>query len=184
MAFDPNFAIYTPQRTEIPLLQGRVDGYFAEEHQLTLGTTENPIESGSTLTDNAVKRRERLRLEGMVSDLLPAPGLSFSPDRPADAWNEIVQLFKDRTLVTVITAIRVYRNMMIVRALAPRNVRTGQALRFTLDLQEMLFSETDIARFTPATVDQGGPAADRTTEVDSGDVGAPTIPASSLPASF
>ena len=177
MPFDPNFAVYRQQRTMIPVLEGRVDGFFREEHQLTLGTTENPVESGSTLTDNAVKRRERLRLEGMVSDLLPAPGNTHTPDRAADVWSEFVQLFENRTLVTVLTPIRVYRNMMIVRAIAPRDRYTGRALRFTVDLTELLFSDTEISRFSPDTVDPMGPAADRTSEVDGGDVASPTVAA-------
>lgn len=175
MAFDPNFAVYRQQKTEILLFAGRVDGYPNEEHQLTLGTTENPVESGSMLTDNAVKRRDRLRLEGWVSDLLPAPGLTASPDRATDVWGEIIQIFKNRTVLEVVTPLHLYKNMMIVRAIAPRNKRTGRALRFTIDLREMLFSETSLARFPPDAVDPNGPAANRTSEVDRGDLPAPTV---------
>lgn len=173
MVFDPNFAIYQQQRTSIPLLEGRVDGYPVEEHQLSLGTTENPVESGSVLTDNAVKRRERLRLEGWVSDILPAPGNELSPNRQPDVWSEIVQIFENKTLLTVYTGLRVYNNMVISRAVAPVNRNTGRALRFTIDLAEMLFSDTDISRFPPDEVAEDGPAADRTSEVDRGDLATP-----------
>lgn len=180
MAFDPNFAAYRQQRTMIPVLSGRVDGYPKEEHQLTLGTTENPVESGSMLTDNAVKRREHLRLEGWVSDIQAAPGNTASPDRPSDVWGTLVDLFEDRELLTVITHLRVYRNMLIVRAVAPVDKNTGRALRFTIDLMEMLFSDTALARFPPDVVDENGPASDRTSEVDRGDLPAPSVPATTL----
>ena len=169
MAFDPNFAIYqqTAARTSIPVLAGRVDGYPVEEHRLDLGTTEHPVESGSTLTDNAVKRRERLRLEGWVSDILPAPGNMLSQSRPTDVWGEIVRLFEAREPVDVVTSLRVYRNMLVVRCIAPVDKTTGRSLKFTIDLAELLFASTSIARFPPDAVD--GPADDRSSEVDGGD---------------
>ena len=197
----PNFALYSSMRTMIPVLMGRVDGYFAEEHRLELGTTEHPIESGSTLTDNAVRRRTRLRLEGMTSDVLPIdesalaeateiatllPGrvAALSAQvltaargfrrtdptiRSADTWAAIVDLFETRQQVSVVTPIRTYTNMLIARAIVPRDRTTGKALRFTLDLIEVLFSETELLRFSPAIVDEFGPAAFRTSVVDAGD---------------
>ena len=197
----PNFALYSSMRTMIPVLMGRVDGYFSEEHRLELGTTEHPIESGSTLTDNAVRRRTRLRLEGMTSDVLPIdesrladateiatllPGqiaalsaqvLSAARTfrrtdpsiRSADTWAAIVDLFETRQQVSVVTPIRTYTNMLIARAIVPRDRTTGKALRFTLDLIEVLFSETELLRFSPAIVDEFGPAAFRTSAVDAGD---------------
>ena len=201
----PNFALYSSIRTEIPVLMGRVDGYFSEEHRLELGTTEHPIESGSTLTDNAVRRRTRLRLEGMTSDVLPiddsilaeaaeiatllpgriaalsAQALSAirtaqpifrrtDPSiRSADTWAAITDLFEQRTPVMVVTPIRTYTDMLIARAIVPRDRTTGKSLRFTLDLIEVLFSETELLRFSPEIVDEFGPAAFRTSAVDAGD---------------
>ena len=166
---NPDFALYPQGRTSIPILGRRIDGFPVEEHRLDLATTENPIESGSTLVDNAVKRQERLRLEGWVSDLLPAPGMDQNPDRAADAYAAIVQLFNERTPVTAVTALRVYENMLITRCVAPVDKRTGRALKFTMDLTQVLFSDTDLARFPPDVVAEDGPAAERTTELDGGD---------------
>lgn len=172
--FDPNFAIYPQVTTAIPILGRRVDGYFSEEHRLDLDTTEYPIESGGVLTDNAVKRRDRLRLQGMTSDLLPAPGNEATPERSAEAWSAIRTLFRDRTPVEVVTALHRYRNMIVVRCVAPVDRTTGRALKFTVDLVEVLFTETELTRFGPTTVDPTGPAADRTSTVDAGDKSSPT----------
>ena len=170
---NPGFAAYDQERTHMPVFAGKVDGFFRETHKLGLGTTENPLESGSTLTDNAVKLRDKLTLEGMVSDLLPAPGISYSEDRAADVWGSIVELFKNRTLLEVVTALRVYRNMIITSAEAPVSVRTGKSLRFTLELSEMLFAATETGRFIADGV--SGPAIDRTSEVDGGDRASPNL---------
>ena len=167
MPFDANFALYPVARTNLPALLHLVDGYSVEEHKLTLGTTENPVESGSTLTDNAVKRRERLKLTGWVSDILAAPGNRVTHDRSATTWGVIVRLFEDRTPMDALTMIRTYRNMMIVQCVNTVDKTTGRGLRFTIDLAEMLFAETNIARFPPDII--SGPAIGRSSEVDGGD---------------
>ena len=175
MPTDPNFALYPHTRTEIAVLSGRVDGYPVEEHRLDLQLTQHPVESGATLTDNAVKGQEKLRLQGWVSDLQAAPGNELSNDRAADTWAAIVELFIAREPIEVVTALRVYRNMVIKRAVAPVDKMTGRALRFTLDLAQVLFASTEITPVGPDAVDPEGPAADRTSTVDAGDKAAPTV---------
>lgn len=195
---DPSFALFRQARTMIPLLEHRVDAYPVEEHRLDLATTEHPVESGNELTDNAVKRREHLRLQGWVSDLLPARGnertlgdgglgavvsgiisrRTNSVDRPADTWGEIIQLMENRTPITVVTALRTYRNMLIVRAVAPVDATTGhRSLRFTIDLAEVLFTDTELSRISLDNVVEDGPAALRPSLRDYGDLAARTVPA-------
>ena len=196
---DPSFALFRQARTMIPVLEHRVDAYPVEEHRLDLATTEHPVESGNELTDNAVKRREHLRLQGWVSDLLPARGnertlgdsgltgiisnivssraRTNSVDRPADTWGEIIQLMENRTPITVVTALRTYRNMLIVRAVAPVDVTTGhRSLRFTIDLAEVLFTDTELSRISIDNVVEDGPAALRPSLRDYGDLAARTVP--------
>ena len=171
------FALYPRTKTSIAVLgTSRVDAYFAEEHRVGIRKTKYPVESGATLTDNAVVQPERLRLEGMVSDLLPAPGNTLSPDRATDVWSAIVALEKSRTPFDVVTPIRVYRNMLIVRAEAPRNRNTGNALRFVLELEELLLGQTEIVKL--GMDDVSGPAADRVSELDGGDKTSPEVPIS------
>ena len=164
-----NFALYPVVSSEVDALVGWVDGFPEEEHRVEVGVTTNPVESGSDLVDHAVRRPIMLKLTGFVSDLLAAPSLEFSPGRSADAWAEILDLVENRTLVNVVSAFRQYENMLITKAVAPRTVATGEALRFSLELQELLFSDTEITRLPPSVVDPAGPAADRTSQVDGGD---------------
>ena len=172
MAVNREFALYPRTRTSIEVLgTGLIDGYSSEEHRVGLRKTRYPVESGLTLTDNAVVNPERLRLEGLVSDLLPAPGNELVADRGTNLWNAIVALERDRTPFDVVTPIRVYRNMLIVRAEVPRNNRTGESLRFILDLEELLLGQTEVAMIPPGQAT--GPAQDRTTTVDGGDRTAP-----------
>lgn len=178
MARDPNFALYARASTRIEPLAGRVDAWPVEEHLLEMATTENPIESGSTLTDHAVRRRERLTLTGWVADLLPAAGneRATGAHRAAEAWARIATMFRERQPVTVHTELRTYQNMLITRATAPVDVGTGRSLRFELRLAELLFADTELLRLAPDTVSEDGPAADRVSTVDGGDRRSETVP--------
>ena len=168
MAIDRDFALYPKTQTSIAVLgSGRIDGYFSEEHRVGLRKTKYPVESGATLTDNAVSIPERLRLEGLVSDLLPAPGNTLSPDRAPDTWAAIVSLAKARTTFDVVTALKVYENMLVVRAEAPRNNTTGNSLRFTLDLEELLLGQTEILKVDEEDVTPL--ASERISAIDGGD---------------
>ncbi len=166
----PNFAIYVQQRTSIPILAGVVDGYPRENHVLSLASTDNPVESGATITDNVVRKPNKLKLEGGVSDIIAAPGLSFGPDRASVAWGEIIALMEDKTLVDAVTALHVYRNMIFSKVEAPVDVLTGRSLRFTVELKEILVATTSDAMFAESDVDPQGPAAGRSGQVDRGDV--------------
>ena len=180
--FDPNFALYHQAETFVEVLSGRVDGYPEEEHTMEVRATQNPVESGSTLTDNVVKLRDQLKLEGWTSDILPANrAAAASPDRAADTWQHIEQLMRAREPVTVVTGIKTYTNMLVQKVTVPRDVKTGASLRFRIELIEMLFADTSIARYSPDRVDSLGPAALRTSQVDGGDRAAPRI---DVPTSF
>ena len=65
--------------------------------------------------------------------------------------------------------------MVIERAVAPVDKTTGRSLRFTIDLVEILFTDTEIVRYSPDVVDPEGPAANRTSEVDGGDRASPVV---------
>lgn len=170
-----DFLLFPQGTTEIAALAGRVDVYTSEKHTLTQASTEVPVESGSVLTDQAVARRATLRLTGVTSDVLPAPGLTLSPDRATDAWNAIARLIEENIVVVVVTALRVYRNMLVGQATAQVDKSTGRSLRFTLDLAEVLFTDTEIVRFGQETVDGQSQAAGRESQVDHGDLAAPPI---------
>ena len=164
MPVDPNFVLYQESgRTRIPLIAG-VSGYPVENHRFGLSLTQYPTESGSRLSDNAVRDQSRLRLEGRVASIIPG----FAPGEPQRVWARIFGLMNSRQPVLVVTRLRSYPNMMITRCDAPVDRTTGSGLRFTMELTEVLFANSQIVRFPPDAVDPNGPAAGRTSEVDAG----------------
>ena len=174
-----DFAIYSPRATVIEPLAGRVDGYLSEGHEANVAHTTYPIESGASLTDHAVRRPDKLKLEGWVSDLLPSDtarrNLSLAA-RAEVAWTEINRLMNARQPLTVVTGLKVYRNMLITKASAPVSSSTGYGLRFTLELEEVLFRALREAEGGLALVPTSiGPARDRTEDADRGFIPAPGL---------
>ena len=166
----PNFFLYARRETEIVELFGVIDGFDTEEHRLSLETTEVPVEDGSPLTDNVVKRPDELRLTGVTSDVFLPEGVQFNGnlgDRSTVAWQTIRELMISRELVNVVSHLHEYRNMIIRNCTAPVDVSTGAALVFSMDIKEILFADTELTRFDPQTV--SGPAVDRAVEVDGGE---------------
>ena len=116
---DQDFGLFAVESAQIAPLVGKLDGYPTEDHQLSLQTTEHPVESGGSVTDNAVKLPDKLRLEGWVSDGLPAAGTddATTPDqRRAETWQTIVTLMEQRELLAAVTLLKTYQNMIITSA--------------------------------------------------------------------
>lgn len=146
----PMSLVITSERTSIPILEGKIDGYPIETHRLVLTTTRYPVEIGSALTDNAVKEPDKLRIEGWVSSGLRALDNQQRGNEDVDAWETIYRTMETRQLVEIFTPIRVYRNMLISRAETTRTVNTGpNGLKIILELVEVISAQTDFSIITP-----------------------------------
>ena len=148
-----------------------MDAHPDEEHRISIDTTNYPIESGSSGTDNAVKLPDKLSLEGWVSDLFVAsnaivdiPGYG----RSTEAWGRIRFLAENLEPLTVVTRLQTYENMMIKNVHCAPNEKTGKSLRFRIDLEEVIFAQTRLTKLPPSNVDQDSEAADKTSTVDFG----------------
>ena len=149
MPIDPNFSLYFLGDTDLPTIEGVL--YFDEKHEITVSKTRQPLESGATLTDHAVRIPDRLTLQGLVSDLVEG-----GRQRGADVWQRLRTLADARTRFDVVTPIGVYQNMMLVNAETSRNAGTGGGLIFKLELEEVLFVSLTSAGLVEETL---GPAA-------------------------
>ena len=141
------FGLFAQESTSIEPLTGIVDIYTDEFHRQTVTKTKYPVETGASLTDNAVIDPKVLTLKGYVSDLNPLLGGLITipgPGRGREAWSRIVALKDAREPVTVVTLLEVYENMLITSIDAPKSAATGQGLEFTITLEEILFAETQI----------------------------------------
>ena len=152
---DLNFGIFGEDSTSISGLAGIVDIYYEENHDMKVTKTKYPIETGSNMSDHFVVEPETLVLKGLVSDLQPFPeGLGLvkiqSERRSKEAWGRIRTLKNRGNLVTVVTLLGIYENMLILGADATMSKDSGRSLSFTISLEETQIAETKTASLPPA----------------------------------
>ncbi len=170
---EPNFGLFSSESTSIDAIAGIVDLYPEESHNLPVTKTKYPVESDGNnqrmRSDNFVVEDEQLVLKGLVSDLQPFLGGIVnvsSPDRSKEAWGRIRELKNSGTIVTVITILGTYENMMVTGVDASVSERTGRALFFTITLEETKFSETETTKLAPQKLNE--PAETKGSDADGG----------------
>lgn len=77
--------------------------------------------------------------------LIPFGGLLFSKtfDRVSAVYEALAKLVKAGTLVTVYTSIRKYENFVILSVSAPKTAQSGNALTFSVQIQEIRIVSTE-----------------------------------------
>jgi len=125
--------------------QGKVgsvelDVTLREDHKYSSRVTTYPIEEGSSLSDHIINEPTIVVLEGIVTDT-PLSILSAF-NRSVDSFNRLIEIHNRREIVQVVTGLKVYNNMAITVLDVPREVTTGQSLRFTIELQEIILDDS------------------------------------------
>ncbi|MGH2640061.1 MAG: phage baseplate protein, partial [Rhabdochlamydiaceae bacterium] len=114
-----------------------LDVTIREEHRFASRVTNYPVEDGTIISDHIINEPDIVVLVGLVTD---TPLSLFAPfNRSIDAFNRLIQLHQNRDVITVVTGLKVYKNMAITTLDVPRDVRTGQSLTFTIELQRIVF---------------------------------------------
>lgn len=166
---DSGFGIFSGSSTDINLITGVADIYYDESHNMPVTKTKYPIEDGSSRTDNFVVEPEQLVLKGLVSDMQQSESGLVSIDqsqRSKEAWGRIRALKNSGNLVTVVTLLGVYKNMLVVNADASVNDKSGKALFFIISLEETLIGETEIVQLAPSKL--SGPAKTKGSDINGG----------------
>lgn len=118
-----------------------LDATLSETHNFVARVSSFPIEYNFSISDHVVIEPISLSIRGLVSDT-PLNILSAF-NRSIDSFNALLNVFNRKERLTVVTGIRVYRNMLITNLNIPRDVGTGQSLTFDIALQQVLY-DTDI----------------------------------------
>ena len=129
------------------LVEFTADLTLEESHERSAEVTENPVESGATVSDHVITNPERLRLEGFVTD---APAAVFASDagRTQGAFETLEQAWREREPLTVVTGRKTYTDMIIVRLDMPRT--RPASMRFVIELQAVTIVQAqDVAVVGP-----------------------------------
>lgn len=100
-----------------------------EQHQSSLGITEQPIETGAKITDHAYVEPKRLDID-------------FADLDAAGTWNALVRFQESREPFTIVSGLYVYTNMLIRDLTADREPGTARILSGRANLQEAIIVST------------------------------------------
>ena len=149
-----------------------LDCSVSETHTRANEVTDHPVEKGANVSDHARSKPDMLTLEGIVSNtplnkqqqqrIVESRGVNITStsasDAPAGAvgyaeqgYAKLSELMDKKTLITVVTALRTYENMILETLTVPRDARTGDALRFTGTFKQIRLVDVQKTTVTVAT---------------------------------
>ena len=166
MATELKYLIASGDDGQVIEISPEIDLIHTTQATSTSTITSLPVESGRNVNDNDVDDPVRIRISGSVSDMVVKEGRS--PDQPKQSWVILNDLKARRVLLTLVTELGVYENLLIQSLNNGEDVRSGTSLQFNMSLQQVNFIDAEFTEISTATVTPQGPAANRTEQVNKG----------------
>ena len=110
----------------------QIDIVSSEVIELPSETTDNPIESGSEVTDHIINRPIMLR---MVCQIGGSTLLNFT-DRKLEGYEALKKLRDDKHPVTVVSGLETFSNMLINNISIDRNLQNASILQFQIEFKQ------------------------------------------------
>lgn len=131
----------------LPIGAVEFDAALSETHVGNAEVTKHPVEVGADISDHVRRQPEQLTINGIVSNtpLVFFASLQESPRRAEEAYGKLKELKDNGTVISVVTSLREYANMVITGFTVTRDAQNGQVLNCTLDLVEVLTAEVQTA---------------------------------------
>jgi hypothetical protein len=135
-----------------------LDASVKEEHISEVDVTDHPVEQGAAVSDHARPKPEELTIEGVVSNTplsnlqtsraTTFEGVSFTsnaasqsvrgmPGNAESAYAQLRALRDKPILITVVTALRTYDNLIMTSLKVPRDKDTGDVLKFEAKFKQV-----------------------------------------------
>lgn len=110
----------------------QIDIVSSEVIELPSETTDNPIESGSEVTDHIINRPIILR---MICQIGGSTLLNFT-DRKLEGYEALKKLRDDKQPVTVVSGLETFSNMLINNITIDRNLQNASVLQFQIEFKQ------------------------------------------------
>lgn len=148
-----------------------VDATISEEHEVNYEVTRHPVPQGISITDHKRREPRVLKMDCIISntpiqnsvdgindltsideiaegvqqniDSLSASGTLARSERDTNAWQQLKAYAAGDDLMDVFTTLEAYRNMQITNLSTARTATTGQALHFSITLQEIRIADEE-----------------------------------------
>lgn len=136
----------------LPVGAIELDASIQENHRSANAVTSFPVEQGVNISDHVRKEPDSVTIRGIVTDHPLIWGGGGFVKRSIQAYQKVLRMMDDAELISVVTTIRQYDNMIIQSNDTPRNSSLGNAVEFNLTLREI---KTVQVLETQGTVNKG-----------------------------
>ncbi len=129
------------------------DATIKEDHEDTSTVTDNPIETGVSVSDHMYRNPIKVTLTAAVSDtpLVADPNDMFTTaaTRSLSAYDQMVTLKNAAEPFDVMTGLKLYHNMVCTSVKASQDKDSAGAFLFDADLREVIIVNTQTVTFPP-----------------------------------
>lgn len=125
-----------------------------EKHSDDLEITEHPVQLGAAITDHAYKKPAELTIQMGFSNSPSYLSASDKYDNPLDVnqvYAALLKLQSDRVFMTINTARRTYKNMLIKGLVITNDNRTENALFIMVQCKQVIIVNTTTVQLTKPT---------------------------------
>jgi len=136
----------------LPVGTVELDASLEELHTVEIENTQHPVERGADVTDHVRIRPLRVRVTGIVTNtpIEFLASLTNSSSRAEEADEALELIMRNQQLITVVTSLRQYENMILKRKEVPRSAQLGNVVRVTMELEEIIIVDSEtVAAPTP-----------------------------------
>lgn len=116
-------------------------------HDTTLRITEHPVQSGVAITDHSYVLPARLSVEIGISDAMDSyMSGQWGEAKSVNAYQTLLDLQQtNRMLLTIMTRLNTYDNMVIERIEAPDDFKTKYGLRALVTFREIIVASLSLS---------------------------------------
>lgn len=119
------------------------DAVFSTDHETNLTITEQPVQTGASISDHAYMEANQVIFDIGMSDVMQSTdGLFADGDsRSVSAYAVLKKLQTQRVPIAVATRLNTYSNMLIATLSTTDDSTTANGLRTTVTMQEIIVVE-------------------------------------------
>jgi hypothetical protein len=111
------------------------DLLLSENHTRSNVITTHPVENGVNISDHIQNNLFQGGLNGLVTNFSIKKG-EITSNRAQEAFDLFERIWKARQLVTIITGLKLYKNVAITNMSTGRNQGDGESVNFSVTFRE------------------------------------------------
>ena len=180
-------SVFVRQQKEIrsDILTVQMDGVVSESHSNAIQLTQNPVETGVTITDHAVISPRELVIVGVITDTpfgnidlgavssiggLFGASTSNAQTRTQQGYAQMVYLMNERDIVTIQTELALYENFVITNIATTQDVNSSQSALMHITLTEVLIAHSLTEAIEESQLEPGAVAKQASTPNSKGKI--------------